>query len=226
MVCSHKYLTAALHLISSAEKLTMVGMKFSLMMMERICFQSVVLSPNSRQMDSRASFTAAGGLAMERTSTKCCFFIDFTANQCHKDEECWLGRKQTVSKAQQSALDLQKCFKILKRSMRLLEKQMLLKNYYITRNTFMNVNLPNGHRTLLPKNDSFKPVICLHSLMNGQVDCILSVQQQGITGLSTAGLPETKPQATETVSRNRLVLLYTGKEKRKGTKITAQRLWI
>uniref|UniRef100_A0A8C3JUM8 Uncharacterized protein n=1 Tax=Calidris pygmaea TaxID=425635 RepID=A0A8C3JUM8_9CHAR len=62
-----------------AEKLTMVGMKFSLMMMERICFQSVVLSPSSRQMDSSASFTAAGGLAMERTSTRCCFFIDFTA---------------------------------------------------------------------------------------------------------------------------------------------------
>lgn len=63
-------------------------MKFSLMMMERICFQSVVLSPNSRQMDSSANLTAAGGLAMERTSTRCCFFIDFTAKQGHKDEEC------------------------------------------------------------------------------------------------------------------------------------------
>uniref|UniRef100_A0A673U6E0 Uncharacterized protein n=1 Tax=Suricata suricatta TaxID=37032 RepID=A0A673U6E0_SURSU len=69
----------AAHLISSAEKLTMVGMKFSRMMTERICFQSVVLSPSSRQMDSSASFTAAGGLAMDRTSTRCCFFIDFTA---------------------------------------------------------------------------------------------------------------------------------------------------
>lgn len=67
------------HLISSAEKLTMVGMKFSLMMMERICFQSVVLSPRSKQIDSRASFTAAGGLAMERTSTRCCFLMDLTA---------------------------------------------------------------------------------------------------------------------------------------------------
>lgn len=67
------------HLISSAEKLTIVGMKFSLMMMERICFQSVVLSPSSKQMDSRASFTAAGGLAIERTSTRCCFLMDLTA---------------------------------------------------------------------------------------------------------------------------------------------------
>uniref|UniRef100_A0AAQ4RVA5 Uncharacterized protein n=1 Tax=Gasterosteus aculeatus aculeatus TaxID=481459 RepID=A0AAQ4RVA5_GASAC len=67
------------HLISSASKLTIVGMKFSLMIMERICFQSVVLSPRSRQMDSRASFTAAGGLAMERTSTRCCFLMDLTA---------------------------------------------------------------------------------------------------------------------------------------------------
>lgn len=57
----------------------MVGMKFSRMMMERICFQSVVLSPSSRQMDSSASFTAAGGLAMDRTSTRCCFLMDFTA---------------------------------------------------------------------------------------------------------------------------------------------------
>uniref|UniRef100_A0A8C7M220 Uncharacterized protein n=1 Tax=Oncorhynchus kisutch TaxID=8019 RepID=A0A8C7M220_ONCKI len=62
------------------EKLTMVGMKFSLIMMERICFQSVVLSPRSRQMDSRASLTAPGGLAMERTSTRCCFLMDLTAN--------------------------------------------------------------------------------------------------------------------------------------------------
>ncbi|KAL4613110.1 hypothetical protein GN956_G23373, partial [Arapaima gigas] len=68
------------HLISSAEKLTMVGMKFSLIIMERICFQSVVLSPKSRQMDSRASLTAAGGLAMDRTSTRCCFLMDLTAN--------------------------------------------------------------------------------------------------------------------------------------------------
>uniref|UniRef100_A0A8C2ST51 Uncharacterized protein n=1 Tax=Coturnix japonica TaxID=93934 RepID=A0A8C2ST51_COTJA len=68
------------------EKLTIVGMKFSLMMMERICFQSVVLSPRSRQMDSSASFTAAGGLAIERTSTRCCFFMDFTANQYQNDD--------------------------------------------------------------------------------------------------------------------------------------------
>lgn len=70
-----------IHLISSAEKFTMVGMKFSLIMMERICFQSVVLSPKSRQIDSNASFTAAGGLAIERTSTRCCFFIDLTARK-------------------------------------------------------------------------------------------------------------------------------------------------
>uniref|UniRef100_A0A8D2J3L5 Uncharacterized protein n=1 Tax=Varanus komodoensis TaxID=61221 RepID=A0A8D2J3L5_VARKO len=68
-----------IHLISSAEKFTMVGMKFSRIMMDRICFQSVVLSPKSRQIDSSASFTAAGGLAIERTSTRCCFFIDLTA---------------------------------------------------------------------------------------------------------------------------------------------------
>uniref|UniRef100_A0A8C8S700 Uncharacterized protein n=1 Tax=Pelusios castaneus TaxID=367368 RepID=A0A8C8S700_9SAUR len=90
------------------EKFTIVGMKFSLIMMERICFQSVVLSPNSRQMDSSASFTAAGGLAIERTSTRCCFFIDFTANHSgqarsrrRKEESCCCnlrGNKQCTIK--------------------------------------------------------------------------------------------------------------------------------
>lgn len=75
----HSQYSLLFHLISSAEKLTIVGMKFSLMMMDRICFQSVVLSPRSKQMDSRASLTAAGGLAMERTSTRCCFLMDLTA---------------------------------------------------------------------------------------------------------------------------------------------------
>lgn len=79
LVNNHRIHSLLFHLISSAEKLTIVGMKFSLMMMERICFQSVVLSPRSKQMDSRASFTAAGGLAMERTSTRCCFLMDLTA---------------------------------------------------------------------------------------------------------------------------------------------------
>uniref|UniRef100_A0A8D3BBX9 Secreted protein n=1 Tax=Scophthalmus maximus TaxID=52904 RepID=A0A8D3BBX9_SCOMX len=79
MLASSLFLFLSFHLISSAEKLTMVGMKFSLMVMDRICFQSVVLSPRSKQMDSRASFTAAGGLAMERTSTRCCFLMDLTA---------------------------------------------------------------------------------------------------------------------------------------------------
>uniref|UniRef100_A0A671DXG1 Uncharacterized protein n=1 Tax=Rhinolophus ferrumequinum TaxID=59479 RepID=A0A671DXG1_RHIFE len=86
---------ASLHLISSAEKFTMVGMKFSLMMTERICFQSVVLSPSSKQMDSSASFTAAGGLAMDRTSTRCCFFIDLTA------ERSDLGKGQLLRRLKQ-----------------------------------------------------------------------------------------------------------------------------
>lgn len=70
-------------------------MKFSRIMMERICFQSVVLSPSSRQMDSKASLTAAGGLAMDLTSTKCCFLMDLTAkNQSVKEGEYWSNRVQ------------------------------------------------------------------------------------------------------------------------------------
>lgn len=70
-----------------------------------------------------------------------------------------------------------------------------------------------------------KPVICLPSFMNGQLDCMLYVQQQGTTDLSTAGLPETKPQAIEGVSSIPSVLLHTGKKK-SSTKITAQRPFI
>lgn len=55
-------------------------MKFSRIKIDRITFQSVVDSPNSKQMDSRANLTAGGGLVIDFTSTKFCFLIDCTAN--------------------------------------------------------------------------------------------------------------------------------------------------
>lgn len=68
------------YVMSSVLKLeTIVLIKLSLMMTARIDFQSLAFSPSNKQIDSNASFTTAGGFAMERTSTKCCFFIDFTA---------------------------------------------------------------------------------------------------------------------------------------------------
>lgn len=54
-------------------------MKFSRITTARIDFQSVAVSPRSRQIDSRASLTMAGGLAIDLTSTSCCFLISFTA---------------------------------------------------------------------------------------------------------------------------------------------------
>ena len=65
--------------MSSVEKFTTVEMKLSLMITPRRALQSAACSPSSKQMDSKASLTAGGGLPMERTSTKCCFLIDFTA---------------------------------------------------------------------------------------------------------------------------------------------------
>lgn len=65
--------------MSSVEKFTMVEMKLSLMMTPRMVLQSVACSPSNKQMDSKASLTAGGGLPMERTSTRCCFLIDLTA---------------------------------------------------------------------------------------------------------------------------------------------------
>lgn len=49
------------------------------MMTARIDFQSLAFSPSNKHIDSSATLTIAGGFAIERTSTKCCFFIDFTA---------------------------------------------------------------------------------------------------------------------------------------------------
>jgi hypothetical protein len=66
--------------MSSVLKLdTIELMKFSRIMTARIDFQSDAFSPRSKQIDSNANLTMAGGLAMDRTSTRCCFLIDFTA---------------------------------------------------------------------------------------------------------------------------------------------------
>jgi len=68
-------------------------MKFSLIVTERIVRHSVVFSPRRRQIDSRATFTTAGGFAIERTSTRCCFFMDLTATEFQKGE-----MKRTISR--------------------------------------------------------------------------------------------------------------------------------
>lgn len=63
----------------SVWKLTIVVMKFSRMRIDLITRHSVLPSPSSKQIDSRASFTAGGGLVIDFTSTKFCFLIDCTA---------------------------------------------------------------------------------------------------------------------------------------------------
>lgn len=60
----------------------MFGMKFSFIMTPRICFQSVAFSLSSKQTDSRASLTGAGGFAIDLTSAKCFFLIELTAIHC------------------------------------------------------------------------------------------------------------------------------------------------
>lgn len=57
----------------------MLLMKLSLIMTCLIFFQSLVSSPNIRQIDSKASLTTAGGLVIVRTSTRCCRLIELTA---------------------------------------------------------------------------------------------------------------------------------------------------
>lgn len=53
-------------------------------MTARIDFQSFAFSPSKRHIDSSATLTIAGGFAMDRTSTKCCFLIAFTAGKKKK----------------------------------------------------------------------------------------------------------------------------------------------
>lgn len=67
--------------MSSVLKLTILLIKLSLMMTARIDFQSLAFSPSKRQIDSKASFTRAGGFDIVRISTSCCFLIDLTAKQ-------------------------------------------------------------------------------------------------------------------------------------------------
>lgn len=64
----------------SVSKLIIDGMKLSLFRIDRMIFQSCVSpSPRSKQMDSSANLTTAGGLAIERTSASCFFLMPLTA---------------------------------------------------------------------------------------------------------------------------------------------------
>lgn len=65
--------------MSSVLNETMELMKVSRIITVRIAFQSNAFSPSNKQIDSNANLTIAGGFAIERISTKCCFLIDFTA---------------------------------------------------------------------------------------------------------------------------------------------------
>lgn len=66
-------------MFSVLKLLTIELMKFSLMTTALIAFQSDAFSPSNKQIDSNANFTTAGGLAIDLTSTNCCFLISFTA---------------------------------------------------------------------------------------------------------------------------------------------------
>jgi len=66
-------------IFSVLKLLTIELMKFSRMTTALIAFQSDAFSPSNKQIDSNANLTTAGGLAIDRTSTNCCFLISFTA---------------------------------------------------------------------------------------------------------------------------------------------------
>ena len=84
---THSLTHSHTHVMSSVEKLMIVGMKFSRIRMLRMDLQSVVGSPISRQMLSIANFTSRGGWGRERTSTRCCFLIPLTAAHRNQRED-------------------------------------------------------------------------------------------------------------------------------------------
>lgn len=71
------------YVMDAVSKLTIEGIKLSLFRMERMVFQSETsgysLVSSSRHIDSNASLTIAGGLAIERTSDNCFFLMPLTA---------------------------------------------------------------------------------------------------------------------------------------------------
>lgn len=89
-ICACVCMYGAYVILSVLKFVTIELMKFSRIMTALIAFQSVAFSPSSRQIDSNATLTMAGGLAIDRTSTKCCFFIDFTAKRKELDSiQCY-----------------------------------------------------------------------------------------------------------------------------------------
>lgn len=69
------------YVMELVSKFTIVEMNVSLTMIARICFQSCVSQFSMRQTDSRASFTAAGGFAIDFTSDSCDFLMPLTATR-------------------------------------------------------------------------------------------------------------------------------------------------
>lgn len=72
-------------MIDNVSKLIMDDINVSLFRVERIVFQSEVSVPsNSKQIDSSANFTMAGGFAIDLTSANCFFLMPLTAKQRDK----------------------------------------------------------------------------------------------------------------------------------------------
>lgn len=72
--------------MDAVSKFKMDEMKFSLLRMDRMVFQSGMISlssvaSSSKHMDSSASLTMAGGFAIDLTSDNCFFFIPLTADE-------------------------------------------------------------------------------------------------------------------------------------------------
>lgn len=98
------------YVINVVSKFKIDGMKLSLFKIDRIVFQSGITSlssvaSSSRQIDSKANFTIAGGFAIDLISDNCFFFIPLTAMHSYIMEQGILFNYKKIFSGSQRAID-------------------------------------------------------------------------------------------------------------------------
>lgn len=98
------------YVINVVSKFKIDGMKLSLFKIDRIVFQSGITSlssvaSSSKQIDSKANFTIAGGFAIDLISDNCFFFIPLTAMHSYIMEQGILFNYKKIFSGFQKAID-------------------------------------------------------------------------------------------------------------------------
>lgn len=142
-------------MIDTVSKFKMDEMKFSLFRMDRMVFQSGMVSvslvaSSNRQIDSSANLTIAGGLAIDRTSDNCFFFIPLTADDSIKKKIFFLFNRRTQKFTKYKWLEnLVECVKNNTQSVCMCGGRVLQSNqiYYIVTNLKFELKIEKQKKT-------------------------------------------------------------------------------